>query len=72
MADNVRVYGAIGGTPQPEDKTRCVVELVYRGVLKQCSQPRGHGHEGLYCKRHMDNEGFITLRETTFRKAPTP
>ena len=65
-----RVYGVLGGTPMAEDETRCVVELVYRGVLKQCSGRRGHGREGLYCKRHMDNEGFLEAKESTFRRFP--
>lgn len=44
------------GNPEgiPEDKTRCVWSVVHYGSLgnHQCYYKRGHGKEGLYCRRH--------------------
>lgn len=52
-----RIYGAWAGHPQGylEDVTRCI-EGVWpneRGSMEhQCLNKRGHGPDGLYCRRH--------------------
>jgi hypothetical protein len=52
-----RRYGEWAGNPKgrPEDKTRCIEEVWPRAntwVPYQCSRPRGHGPDGLWCKQH--------------------
>ncbi len=51
------MYGVESLNPGlPEDKTRCVKEVqVYSGnwpSYHQCHFKRGHGKDGLYCKKH--------------------
>ena len=55
--DGERRYGVWSGNPkgQPEDKTRCIVEVYSHhgfGAFYQCQRKRGHGKGGLYCKQH--------------------
>ncbi len=49
-----RRYGRYGN---PENPTQCIEEVSESGrygyfFLHQCSRPRGHGPDGLYCKQH--------------------
>ena len=52
-----RRYGEWGGRPNgvAEDPTRCIKEIFSerRGAIPyQCQYKRGHGKDGLWCKRH--------------------
>lgn len=51
-----RRYGQWGGNPKgdPENVTCCVATVTTDGrwIGQQCSRPRGHGKDGLYCKQH--------------------
>ena len=60
-----RRYGDWAGDlkGQSEDPKRCIEEVFATMVWSaghQCSRPRGHGKDGLYCrqhaKRHQDEE----------------
>lgn len=37
-----------------EDETRCIESVFHKlgCLLRQCNARRGHGLDGLYCKRH--------------------
>ena len=50
----MRRYGQLVGDPhgQPENKTRCVAEVPYGWLFRQCSRKRGKGPDGLYCGIH--------------------
>lgn len=68
MTEKLRVYGAWGGNPkgQPEDKTRCIksVHPPHRGAIaKQCSNRRGFGPSGEYCRIH-DPEAVRARNQT--------
>lgn len=51
-----RRYDQWAGNPkgQPEDKTRCIEEVVdFTGWHQyQCQRKRGYGPNGEYCKQH--------------------
>ena len=53
----LRTYHSWSGLPQgiPEDRTKCIESVFPHGrgvVSQQCSFKRGHGKDGLYCKKH--------------------
>ena len=53
----MRVYGSWAGNPKghPEDPSRCIESVTanHRGAISgQGRWKRGHGKDGLYCKRH--------------------
>jgi hypothetical protein len=53
----MRVYRQWGGNPKgtPEDTSRCIERVPDGGrscLSHQCSFRRGHGPDGLYCKKH--------------------
>lgn len=59
IVGGLRRYNTWAGNPQgvAEDVTRCVEELHDRGrggMFYQCPAKRGHGPDGLYCKRHAE------------------
>ena len=49
-----RVFGEWSGNPKgvPEVTTKCIKEVASGWRHAQCSRPRGHGAEGLFCKQH--------------------
>lgn len=52
-----RRYGQWAGNPagRAENPTKCIESVPGKGraaIPRQCIFPRGHGPEGLYCKRH--------------------
>ena len=51
MANTARVYGL---NKIPEDKTRCIADVLESSgwFCHQCYRKRGHGTDGLYCKQH--------------------
>lgn len=52
--DGNRRYGKWAGNPNgnPEDATRCIVEVPDGYLFAQCSRKRGHGPNGEYCGQH--------------------
>lgn len=54
----IRVYDQWAGNPKgtPENPAKCIAEVpsaIARGmVYRQCEYPRGHGPDGLYCRKH--------------------
>lgn len=49
-----------------KDPTRCIASIYSDYHSRQCSRPRGHGRDGLYCKQH-DPEN-IAKRDAAQRK----
>jgi hypothetical protein len=56
MRNGKRAYGEWAGNPRGtlENVTRCIEGVYSNGsyIESQCARPRGHGHDGLYCKQH--------------------
>lgn len=58
-----RRYNQWAANPKgdPEDKTRCIEEVIPLSNLgwasHQCYRKRGHGKDGLYCKQHAKMKG---------------
>lgn len=56
MNDELRIYGRWAGNRSgiPEDPKRCIHSVWDRHSPggHQCTKPRGHGPDGLYCKVH--------------------
>jgi len=56
-ADGLRRYGRWAGNPKGmiERPERCIEQVWGNGrgaMASQCSRPRGHGPDGLWCKQH--------------------
>lgn len=56
VVGELRRYGVWSGDPvgKSEDPTRCIKKVRPRHtyISEQCRSPRGHGNNGLYCKKH--------------------
>jgi len=71
--DGLRWYASgFGPKRSPEDKTRCI-QSVTQDVgrwytFPQCSHKRGHGPDGLYCKRHAPTP--VSELRTWYRTNP--
>lgn len=54
-------YGSWAGDPKgnPENPERCIKEVWPRSgswTPYQCTRPRGHGPDGLYCRQHAKDK----------------
>lgn len=53
-----RHYDEWSGNPKgvPENKTKCIAQVMHGYRFVQCSRSRGYGHTGEYCVQHAKRE----------------